>query len=151
MAERVEPVWHFFQMFEFLVILAPELVIHLFKALFPVSVPTICEHLHNFCCCCLVCLREKGKGNLFLLLLGKMWQIFHYLPSFPCEEKMRSQMTVYQHQLCSPLSQAGTSARNMIQALGVNERNIVHCKIPSPSSNSQINPTDLTEITMKAS
>jgi len=32
MAEGVEPVRHFFQVFEFLIVLAPELVIHLFKA-----------------------------------------------------------------------------------------------------------------------
>lgn len=41
MAERVEPAWHFLQMFEFLVILSPELVIHLFKSLFRVYVSGI--------------------------------------------------------------------------------------------------------------
>lgn len=48
MAEGVEPARHFFQMFEFLVILAPELVIHLFRALFPVSTSAVCEQLHSF-------------------------------------------------------------------------------------------------------
>lgn len=50
MAEGVETAWHFFQMLESLVILAPEVAIQLFKALFPVSVymSELCEHLHSF-------------------------------------------------------------------------------------------------------
>lgn len=39
--EGVEPARHFFQLFEFLVILVSELIIHLFKSLFPVSVNTL--------------------------------------------------------------------------------------------------------------
>lgn len=61
-------------MFEFLVILAPELVIHLLRPLFAVSVSVAYEHLHSFFIFISASGTFEGKRNI--------WTRKRHLPSF---------------------------------------------------------------------